>query len=82
MNLEAEIGLFLGRAPSVICPVLTEGTAVAGTSELTDGKRKAVNHKIMTDRYRKGMDQFLTEQLRHLERPIGQFIGQFPFTRF
>ena len=46
MDLEAEIGLFLGRALSVICPVLTERTAVAGTPELTDGKRKAVNHKI------------------------------------
>ncbi len=72
MDLEAEIGLFLGRAPSVICPVLTERTAVVGTSEFTDGKRKAVNHKITADRYWKGMDQFLPEQLRHLQkRPSG-----------
>ena len=72
MDLEAEIGLFLGRTPSVICSVLTERTAVAGTSKFTDRKRKAVKHKITAGRYWKGIDQFLPEQLRHRQkRPPG-----------
>ena len=72
MDLEAEIGFFFGRAPSIICPVLTERAAVAGTSKFTDRKGKAVNHKITAGRYWKGIDQFLPEQLRHLQkRPSG-----------
>ena len=31
-------------------------------------KRKAVNHKITASWYRKGMDQFLPKQLRHLQQ--------------
>ena len=55
MHLEAEISLFFGRAPSIICPVRTKGTAITRTSKLADRKGKAVNYKITAGWYGKGL---------------------------
>ena len=45
MDLIAEAGLLFGRAHPIVRPDATESAAVAGPSELADGKREAVHDK-------------------------------------
>lgn len=66
MDFEPKISLFFGWAPSIICTVCTEGTAVPRPSKLTDRKGESVSHKITAGRHGERLEQFLPEQ-----RPSG-----------
>jgi len=68
MDFLAEVGLLFGRASSIVSPNAAEKAAVAGSSELADGKRGVVRDEEPTAQHYERGGEFLLQQFRRLEQ--------------